>query len=233
MGNPYFSFKQFTVFHDKCGMKVGTDGTTLGAWASCPDSVAELQILDVGTGSGLIALMMAQRFPVAEITAIDLDADAVSQAMENVAASPFASRISVLECPLASFVATHEKAFDCIVCNPPFFVQSLECPDEKRTKARHTSSLSFEELAQSAFRLLKCHGTLSVIVPADGLSLMDGAAALAHLFARRRCLLKTSPKKPAKRVLLEYGREPAPCFEDKELVLSSEDYRLMTQDFYL
>ena len=134
MANGYFQFKQFTVRQQHCAMKVGTDGTLLGAWAKA--SAGPCRVLDVGTGTGLIALMMAQRYPEALAVAIDIDEKAVFQAQENVTASPFADRIQVLEADVQTF-ADSEK-FDSIVCNPPFFEDSLVCPDPQRTEARHT-----------------------------------------------------------------------------------------------
>ena len=128
MANDYFKFKQFTVRQDRCAMKVGTDGTLLGSWANGGESV-----LDVGTGTGLIALMMAQRFPCAKITAIDISNDAFLQAEENVLASPYSDRISVLN---IAFQQLPHSIYDSIVCNPPFFENSLLCPDPERSMAR-------------------------------------------------------------------------------------------------
>lgn len=132
MPNPYFSFKQFTVYHDRCAMKVGTDGVLLGAWA---DVVSARNILDIGTGTGLISLMMAQRCN-ARIRAVDIDADAVEQARGNVAASPWQDRIEVELQDICHF--TSETLFDVIVSNPPYFTDSLKCPGKQRNIARHT-----------------------------------------------------------------------------------------------
>ena len=117
MANGYFQFKQFTVRQQHCAMKVGTDGTLLGAWSQA--SAGLCRVLDVGTGTGLIALMMAQRYPEAQVIAIDIDEKAVFQAQENVSASPFADRIKVLEADVQTF--EDSVKFDSIVCNPPFF----------------------------------------------------------------------------------------------------------------
>ena len=120
MPNDSFRFKQFLVRQDLCAMKVGTDGTLLGAWARGGE-----RILDVGTGTGLIALMMAQRFPQARVTGIDIDEAAVRQSVINVGSSPFAQRITILQQACQAMQGT----FDAIVSNPPYFEQSLECPD--------------------------------------------------------------------------------------------------------
>ena len=132
MSNNYFSFKQFTVRHDRCAMKVGTDGVLLGAWTNFDTCQS---VLDVGTGSGLIALMAAQRNNSAEITAIEIDSEAAQQAKENAENSPFKERVSVFNVSLQEFAAKRHEMFDAIVSNPPFFTKSLLPPDTKRTDA--------------------------------------------------------------------------------------------------
>ena len=134
-----FTFKQFHVEQDRTAMKVGTDGVLLGAWAE-----GGCTILDIGTGTGLVALMMAQRFEDAQVVGIDIDPDASEQARENVAASPFASRISILHTSLQAF--STERKFDAIVSNPPYFEHSLKNPDAARAAARHADSLPFADL---------------------------------------------------------------------------------------
>ena len=156
-----FTFKQFHIDHSRCAMKVGTDGTLLGAWVRLPATTRS--ILDVGTGSGLIAIMAAQRSAEAHITAIDIDADCVAQARLNAEASPWNSRISVQHTSLQEF-ATEER-FDVIVSNPPYFIDSLTSPDAGRTTARHTATLPFEELVSGVKRLLAPDGHFSLILP--------------------------------------------------------------------
>ena len=164
-------------------MKVGTDGTLLGAWAHGGRTV-----LDIGTGTGLIALMMAQRFPQSQVTAIDIDEDAVAQARENVVASPFADRISVVLGDIRNTNHTNGQTlcvnYEAIVVNPPYFIESLECPDDQRTTARHTSSLSYRDLMGAACRLLADDGELSVVIPFDCKARLESEALLHP--ARRR-----------------------------------------------
>ena len=212
-------------------MKVGTDGTLLGAWASVSNREKPLLILDVGTGTGLIALMMAQRFPEARVVGIDIDADAVLQAQENVAASPFSDRVDILHQDFADTVRNSDKPWQAIVCNPPFFTQSLPCPDDKRTMARHDETLSYRTLATNAWQLLSDDGELSVIVPADQQSRMDAEASLAGFFKSRVCMVKTSSAKPPKRVLLAYKKHPA-MLQRQELTIGSAEYHELTKDFY-
>ena len=226
-----FSFKRFTVSHGKCAMKVGTDGVLLGAWAR-----GGRRILDVGTGSGLVALMMAQRYEGAEVTAIDIEPGACIQARENVEASPFADRISVVRVALQGF---HGSEFDAIVCNPPFYAGTLASKTAARTMARSAETLPFADLFRHAVRLLADGGVLSVVVPAALRSEFDAEAALAGLFPRRVCMVKTVQRKAASRCLLEYGRRPPLRFEEMEECLNNADmtrsewYSRLTQDFYL
>ena len=145
-----FTFKRFTVNHGKCAMKVGTDGVLLGAWAT-----GGRRILDVGTGSGLIALMMAQRFADAGVTAIDIEPGACIQARENVAASPFADRIKVVEASLQDF---REGEYDAIVCNPPFYSDTLKSKTAERTMARSAETLPFADLFRHVARLKSASG---------------------------------------------------------------------------
>ena len=212
-------------------MKVGTDGLLLGAWAQGGSSV-----LDIGTGTGLIALMMAQRFPDAHVDAIDIDADAASQAEDNARRSPFADRVAVRCVSLQEYVT--EREYDSIVCNPPFFTQSLQSPDSKRTLARHSIALPFDDLFRHARRLMSEDGVFSIVVPSDALSQIETAVVMNNLFLVRRCFVRTTRKKPARRLLLSFSQKPSP-FHDEEGVIQeavnepSEWYRNLTCDFLL
>ncbi len=218
-----FQFKQFTIAQEQCAMKVGTDGVLLGAWAH-----GGARILDAGTGTGVIALMMAQRFPEALVTAIDVDEGAVRQAQENVLQSPFSERIEVL----GESLQQHEGRYDSIISNPPFFMDSLKAPDAQRTMARHTTTLTYQELMQAAWRLLADEGELSVVVPFDYRQRMEDEAIFVGFFPCRICAVKTTEKKAPKRYLLAFKKHPCPC-EKEELTIGSEAYRQLTQDFYL
>jgi tRNA1Val (adenine37-N6)-methyltransferase len=227
MANDYFRFRQFTIHQARCAMKVGTDGTLLGAWAGLL-LLERSRILDVGTGTGLIALMMAQRFPEAQVIGIDIDEEAVSQARENVAASPFADRIEILHEDFAEM----EGTFDAIVSNPPYFADSLKSPDAQRTLARHANTLPYRLLMQQSWKLLSNEGELSVVVPADYKSRMEAEAALAGFFKSRECAVRTSPRKMPKRWLLAFRKHPTPLERD-ELTLGTERCNELTKDFYL
>ena len=235
MANDFFQFKQFIVRQQHCAMKVGTDGTLLGGWASAPAGAC--RILDVGTGTGLIALMMAQRFPEAQVTGIDIDTDAVGQASENALESPFKERIMIRE----GDVTRMEDAdgFDAIVCNPPFFDRSLTCPDQQRTEARHTVSLTYRQLMESAFRLLKDDGRLSVIIPSDCRSRLESEAHLVGFFISRICSIQTTPKKTQKRYMIEFRKQPVKEIDTEcgiiELSLQERSpwYQQLINDFYI
>lgn len=228
MSNDYFRFKRFTIRQERCAMKVGTDGTLLGAWAQGGN-----RILDVGTGTGLIALMMAQRFPKAQVTGVDIDGQACGQARENVEASPF--DIEVVQ----ANVCDVEGTFDCIVSNPPYFEHSLECPDDGRTRARHTSALSYRALMASSWRLLADDGELSLVIPAEGKARLEEEAALAGFSKSRECWIRTTPRKAPKRCLLAFRKHPVEVIEREEGVIEtapkmrSDWYQQLTKDFYL
>lgn len=231
-----FRFRQFSVRHDRCAMKVGTDGVLLGAWAPGGRS-----ILDIGTGTGLIALMMAQRFPEAHVTGIDIDGDAALQARENAADSPFGPRIEVAHSSLAGFVAAASPplSFDSIVCNPPFFLHSLKNPDARRSVARHADSLPFADLFRGVAALLAPSGVFSAIVPAEVFEAFTAEASIAGLFVSRLTRVRTTPRKPPKRSLVAFSRLRPDTLAEEECVMSradgsrSEWYRGLTTEFYL
>ena len=204
-------------------MKVGTDGVLLGAWAK-----GGPRILDIGTGTGIIALMMAQRYPEAQVTAIDIDEGAVRQAEQNVSQSPFFGRISVLQ----QAVQEHLGEYESIVSNPPFFIDSLQAPDEQRNMARHTATLSYAELMKAAYRLLADNGEFSVVIPFDYRRRMEDEAVFVGFFPSRVCGVKTTERKPAKRYLLAFMKHPCPC-QKEQLTIGSEDYQALTSAFYL
>ncbi len=233
-----FRFKKFVIEQELCAMKVGTDGVLLGAWATGGSSV-----LDVGTGTGIIALMMAQRCPQARVTALDIDEGAARQALQNVAQSPFADRIEVLQKSVQEFDGANETnrangtnrsngTYDAIVSNPPFFIDSLNAPDRQRNIARHAETLTYGQLMQAAWRLLADEGELSVVVPFDYRQRMEDEATFVGFFPSRVCAVRTSARKPAKRFLLAFRKHPCPC-ERTEMTLGDEAYTLLTQEFYL
>jgi len=232
--NTHFHFKQFSVRHDRCSMKVGTDAVLLGAWA---DVNGIKNVLEVGAGSGIISLMIAQRTsPVVKIDAVEIERGAAEQAVENILQSPWPSRIVVHPVAIQDFFPP--ELYDMIICNPPFFNNSLKPPDKGRLQVRHTTSLSFEDLLSAAFRLLKSSGKLSVILPEQEGILFSDIALGSQLFNTRKHSFRTRSEKPIERWLLEFSKHKSDL-ENGEILLYkeglewSERYKNLTKDFYL
>lgn len=230
-----FSFKQFDIAQDRCAMKVGTDGVLLGAWCRIDEA---RRILDIGTGTGLIALMAAQRNPQAHIDAIDIDTDAAQQAAANCAASPFGKRISVIQADARTFAIGHDTTYDAIVCNPPYFVDALKCPDTQRTTARHNDTLPFDALLGTVGRLLADDGRFSVILPCREAALFAEAAATQQLHLTRLTHLLPTPSSTEKRRLMAFEKHPRTLCEDTLVIelarhCYSPAYRDLTKNFYL
>jgi tRNA1Val (adenine37-N6)-methyltransferase len=230
MANDYFKFKQFTIWQDKCAMKVGTDGTLLGAWAH-----GGKRILDIGTGTGLIAIMMAQRFPEAQVTGVDIDASAVEQARENVRQSPFSDRINIVEADICQYTGQ----YDCIVSNPPFFENSLVCPDSQRSIARHDTGLSYARLFKTVKSLLTDDGCFSLVVPFDYKNKIFEEAALNGFFLHREWSVQTTPRKQPKRLLLTFALHGTESIDagvgliEDAPGLRSSWYAKLTSSFYI
>ena len=214
-------------------MKVGTDGVLLGAWAPVEGARTAL---DVGTGTGLIALQLAQRNLSLRVTAVEVDADAAAQAAENVSCSPWAERIEVVCADFRDFQSA--GGFDLIVSNPPYFVDALPCPDLQRNTARHAGSLNYGVLFRRSARLLGEGGAVSIVVPAEVERQAEEAAWMQGLCPRRRTRVFTKAGKPARRVLLSFSRRPGPVDEDALYIHQpdgsySDGYRRLTGEFYL
>ena len=231
----FFQFKQFVVHQDRCGMKVGTDGVLLGAWAE-----GGKHILDIGTGTGLIALMLAQRYQDADITGVELNEQAALQAQENVDASPFSPQITIENVPIQRFSlqTSLQGHFDSIVSNPPFY-HSLKSKNHERTLARHTESLTFTELFEAVSLLLAPEGCFSAVIPIEQ---MDNFLAEAHikgLFVSRIVKVKTVETKQAKRCLVAFTKQLPTIFQEEEATIRDVDgqytawYSQLTGDFYL
>ena len=241
MSNNFFTFRQFSVHQQRCAMKVGTDGVLLGAWAEPNVGVdgrnARLAILDIGTGTGLIALMLAQRFPNAIVDAIDLSSEAIVEARENVQASPFRERVCVEECAFQSYKPS--KKYDLIVSNPPFFVDSLHTPDANRTMARHADTLTYRDLFRGASRLLSDHGVFAAIIPSENIEPFLSEACISGFFVSRELRIRTTPKKPVRRLLMAFTPHASENVEITDVCLTDGNggrslwYDCLTKDFYL
>ncbi len=236
-----FRFKQFEVWHDLCAMKVGTDGVLLGAW--CPfTSHSPHRILDIGTGSGLIALMLAQRLSqdnMYMMDAIDIDPNAITQAKKNFNSSPWNEHLHAHQCALQDW-HPNSDLYDLIVSNPPFFVNSLKTPDAARTMARHTDSISFEELIYHSSQLLADKGIFALILPYEHKQTILSLAQTHHLYLHSMTDVHTRDGVAAKRILLAFEKNVSPSIIRKDrLVLSydgntrSPEYANLCKEFYL
>lgn len=229
-----FTFRQFAIEHDRCAMKVGTDGVLLGAWSDLSDNS---QILDVGCGSGLIALMAAQRVPQSKIWGIDVDAPSVEQALQNVSASPFSDRVTLL----LEDVRTYSPpfSFDHILCNPPFYTEHTLPPNDARMRARHTAGLSLECLEENARRLMAPSGRFSLVLPFSTAERFISHAMANGWYADRTCKVFTVAHKPPKRMLLTLVRTMPSETRNETLVLQDKtgkrtaEYASLCAEFYL
>lgn len=233
-----FRFKQFTVQQDRCAMKVGTDSILLGAWAG---GIPATRALDIGTGTGLLALMLAQRFPDLQIDAVELDAQAARQANENVAASPWLDRIHVFAEAIQAFRLSDNRRYELIVCNPPFWQTGTGAvaPDPVRQRSRHTDTLSHEELLATVTRLLAENGRFSLILPAVSSPGFYKLAQAHDLYCTQLTQVQPVPPKPPHRWLMEWAWQKRPCQQNSLIIergprhVYSEAFIALTNAFYI
>ena len=228
-----FRFKQFAVLNDRTAMKVGTDGVLLGAW--CPVDGAR-RVLDVGTGCGVIALIVAQRNATAVIDAIDIDPGAIQEATFNFGNSAWSERLTALEGDFNHLQAT--GGYDLIVSNPPYFTNGVLPTGDARTGARHTTSLSYRQLVEGAARLLNDNGSLALITPTDAEDVIVETAAFASLPVRKLTRVIPVEGAPSKRTLWVLSRREIPYREDMLTIAHSDgtftsEYVELTGAFYL
>lgn len=228
-----FHFKKFSVKHDRCAHKVGTDGVLLGAWVNV---LTAERILDIGTGSGVIALMLAQRTqPTVRIDAIDISIEDCEQAKENVIASPWSEKIRIEPVALQEF---ESEPYDLIVSNPPFFIDSAKPPAEERTRARHTEDLPPEELLAHAKRLLSPKGKLCVILPVNEAQSFISLAETQSWYCSRVCEFRARANKPAERLLFQLQLEKNEIKKESLILYEKGEewtttYKNLTREFYL
>lgn len=204
MGNSYFKFKQFTIHQDKCAMKVSTDACIQGAWTPIDNNVQ--RVLDIGAGTGLLSLMCAQRNSLVTIDAIELDKDAAQQAEENVSLSDWAIRINVIEADAVQYNYKHQ--YDLIIVNPPFFNNSLLGGDAQRNNARHTLTLSYENLFAIIKNNIANSGTCSVLLPAESFGVWEQLLSKAGWHIAHKLHVHPSEQH-------EYNRVVAVCAKQK------------------
>jgi len=232
--NHFFRFKQFTIDQEHCAMKVSTDGVILGAWTEPGDAST---ILDIGTGTGLIAIMLAQKSK-SSIDAVEIEPHACSQAIENAENCPWKERITVTHSSFQEYSKHSNHKYDLIVTNPPFFSNSLKTPHNGRNLARHNDILPPEALLAGVDRLLSPNGRFCLILPCIESSLFMVDAALYNLYCTRKTYVKPTPKKSISRVLMELARERHKI-QETDLIIQGEDgqytenFALLTKEYYL
>lgn len=234
-----FHFKEFTVNQEKTAMKVGTDGVLLGAWSTIdffPDT-----ILDIGSGTGVIALILAQRSDAMAIDAVEVDENAYEQTVENFENSDWADRLYCYNATFQEFseeIAEEQENYDFIVSNPPFYTDDFETSDSARNKARFTSSLSFEELLKGVAAILSKNGVFSTIIPFKEETDFIELAKKHHLHAHRICRVQGNKNVEIKRSLLAFSFQPSAIIEEHLIIETerhqyTEAYINLTKDFYL
>ena len=239
MKNQVFQFKEFEVKHARSAMKIGTDAVLLGAWATGNHPVNS--ILDIGAGTGILALQLAQRFSAETIDAVELDPDAFEECVENFENSPWSDRLYCYHASFTEFYSEIEEKYDLIVSNPPFFTEppKLEISNVSREKARFQEHLGFEELLQGVSVLLSEKGEFSVVLPFSEQEKFISIANKYQLYISEILNVRGQPTSPIKRTMLKFRRNETQNISTKELTIEhsrhdyTQDYIDLVKDFYL
>ena len=232
-----FQFKQFTVQQDRCAMKIGTDSVLLGAWT--PIENKPFSILDIGAGTGILSLMLAQRSAAEQIDSLEIDEDAYEQCVENFENSPWSDRLFCFHAGLDEFIEEPEDEYDIIISNPPFYSEDYKSDTSQRDLARFQDALPFEDLVEAADLLLSENGIFAVIIPFKEEERFIDLCAEVELFPVKVTRVKGSYTTPIVRSLLAFKRYELSVLEADELVIEinrheyTDDYINLTKDFYL
>lgn len=235
MGNTFFKFKQFTIHQEKTAMKVGVDGVLLGAWV---DVGHAQNILDIGTGTGLLSLMLAQK-SLAKITALEIEKGAFIQAKENIGLCRWGNRIEIINCSIQEYIENTSEKFELIVCNPPFFSDSLNSKNDQRNLARHDESLPLKDLLASVAKLMSEHGRFYMIYPFDRREELIKAGENYQLYPNSLLNIKGTVLKEPNRLIAEFVAKKSSCVEHELVVRDIEtndytyEYKQLTKDYYL
>ena len=232
-----FQFKQFSLEQDRTAMKIGTDGVLLGAWTPVEKNI--FSILDIGTGTGIIALMLAQRSSASQIDALEIDENAFEQATDNFENSPWNDRLFCFHAALDEFVEEPEDEYDLIVSNPPFYSEDYKSSNDQRDLARFQDAMPFEDLVEAAALLLSENGIFSVIIPFKEEENFLALAKKYKLFPLKITRVKGTPTTETKRSLLAFSRNENRTLRVDELIIETArhiytpEYTALTKDFYL
>ena len=232
-----FNFKQFSVNQNRCAMKIGTDGVLLGAWSPVPANCCS--VLDIGTGTGIIALMLAQRSTADQIDALEIDENAYEQATENFENSPWEVRLFCFHAGLDELIDEPEDEYDLIISNPPFYTENFKTDNDQRDLARFEDAMPFEMLIEAADLLLSENGIFSVIIPFKEEESFLALAKEYELFPMKITRVKGNLTTEVKRSLLAFQRFSTTEIEIDELIIETErhvyteGYIDLTKDFYL
>ncbi len=232
----HFKFKQFTIGQDRCAMKVGTDGVLLGAWV--PLHFQPQRILDVGSGTGLLALMLAQRSNAATIDAVEVDNAAFEQCVENFEASPWSDRLFCYHASFQEFYIEIEERYDLIISNPPFYVEDFSSGQLSRDTARQNQWLPFATIFEGADKLLSEDGNLAMIIPYASETSILNLANTCGFYPVNLTHVRGNPNTLIKRSLLQFSRTKGnPNIQELAIELErdvyTQEYRKLTRDFYL
>lgn len=230
-----FKFKQFTIQQDKCAMKIGTDAVLLGAWTSLENN--PFSILDIGAGTGILGLMLAQRSTSEVIDAIEIDEDAYEQCVDNFEESPWGDRLFCYHASLEEFIEEIEDQYDLIICNPPYYSEDYKTDNKSRDLARFQDAMPFEHLIEGTSQLLSENGLFSVVIPFKEEDLFISLAAKYNLLPKRILHVRGNPTSELKRSLIEFSFGES-NIATEELIIETErhqytqDYINLTKDFY-
>jgi tRNA1Val (adenine37-N6)-methyltransferase len=236
MPNNYFKFKQFTIQQEHCAMKVCTDACLFGAWvADQIKTKAATSILDIGAGTGLLSLLLAQKVP-AFIDAVEIDAAASQQAKENVEASPWKERLTIIHTDILQLKA--EKKYDCIISNPPFFENDLKSSDQNKNAAKHDTTLTLEQLFNTAQAHLNNDASFAVLLPYHRTAACIAIAEKLHLYPVKKALVKQTAAHEPFRTMLLFSNQLSPVAEETIIIKTaqekySEKFSQLLKDYYL
>jgi tRNA1Val (adenine37-N6)-methyltransferase len=230
-----FEFKQFSIQQDRCAMKIGTDGVLLGAWVSLENNPES--ILDIGAGTGILSLQLAQRCLAETLEAIEIDEDAFEQCVVNFENSPWGDRLFCFHASAQEFAAEMEEEYDLIISNPPFYSDEYKSDDSKRNTARFTDTLPFKDLAIFAYQFLSEKGTFALILPRKEEENFIALASEVGLFPKRICRVRGNPTSEVKRSLMEFTFEKSEIIKEELTIeisrhVYTEAYKNLVKDFY-